>query len=204
MMRVVQAAMPQPRNTGTTVTTGGIQVAMLARNLDGVLPNHMLGIWVGMRPGPTLSPALPQPCQRRVSLDTLALLNIYSHLVLLQHTIMPLTARRAPDRPILGLLHLSQSQNPRHSHSCKAGRQLQYNSSPSYHHPGRYPQGQHHASHRRNSSSSSSSSNSNSKVLGSNFSRLHHRLDFSSRASQVLGVQSLLPASQQGSLSQVP
>ena len=195
-MRVAQAAMPQPRNTGT-VTTGGTQAATLVRSRDGVLPNHTLGTWVAMRPGPTLSPALLQLCRRRVSLGIPALLSTHSHPVLHPHTIMPLTARRAPGKPTPGPLHCSQRQNPRRSRSCKVGRQLQDHSSHSHHHPGKYPLGQHHASHRHSSSSSSSSS---SKVLGCS----PHRLGCSNRASQPPGAQPLLPASLQGSLSQAP
>lgn len=199
MMRVAQAAMPQPRNTGITVTTGGTQAATLVRSQDGVLPNHTLGTWVAMRPGPTLSPALLQLCRRRVSLGTPALLSTHSHPVLHPHTIMPLTARRAPGKPTPGPLHCSQKQNPRHSHSCKVGRQLQDHNSHSHHHPGKCPLGQHRASHSHSSSSSSS------KVLGcSPHSRLRRRLGCSNRASQPPGAQPLLPASLQGSLSQAP
>lgn len=201
MMRVVQAGTRQPRNTGTTVTTGGTQAAMLVRSQDGALPNHMLGTWVATRPGLTLRPALPLPCRRRVSLGTPALLIIHSHPVLRQHTTMPLRAKRAPGRPTLGLLHSSQSQTPKHSHRYKVGRGLQDHSNHSHRHPGRRPQAQHHASHSHSHSSSSSSS----KVLGSKLpSRLHHRLGYSNRASQLLGAQPLLPASQQGNLNQAP
>lgn len=204
MMRVVQAVIPQPRNTGTTVTTGGTQAAMLVRSQDGVLPNHILGIWVAMRPGLTLRPALPLPCRRRVSLGTSALLITHRHPVLRQHTIMPLTARRAPGSPTLGPLPCSQSQKPKHSHRCKVGRQLRDHSSRSHRHPGRRPQAQHHVSHSH-SRSSNSSSRSNSKVLGNKLpSRLHHRLGCSNRASQLPGAQPLLPPSQQANLSQAP
>ena len=197
MMRVARAATPQPRNTGTTVTTGGTQAATLVRSRAGVLPNHTLGTWAAMRLGLTLSPALPRPCRRRVSLGTPALLNIHSHPVLRQHTIMPLTARRAPGRPTRGPLHHSQSQNPSCSH--KVGRQLLGHSNHSRHHQGRHPRQQHHASHRRSSSSSSSSSSSYSPL-----SRPQRRLGCSNRASKLPGAQPLLPASQQGRLSQAP
>lgn len=207
MMRVVQAAIPQPRNTGTMVTTGGTQAAMPVTSQGGVLPNHILGTWVATRPGLTLRPALPLPCRRRVSRGTPALLITPSHPVLRRHTIMPPTARRALGRPTLGL-HCSQSQKPRHSPRCKVGRQLPDHSSHSHHHPGRRPPAQHRASHRHSSSSSShrrSSSNSN-KVLGNKLPsrRLHHRLGCSNRASQPPGAQPLPPASQQGNLSQAP
>lgn len=199
MMRVVQAGTPQPRNTGTTVTTGGTQAAMLGRSQDGVLPNHMLGTWVATRPGLTLRPALPLPCRRRVNLGTPALLIIRSHPVLRQHTIMPLRAKRAPGRPTLALLHSSQSQTPKHSHRYKVGRRLRDRSNHNHRHPGRRPRAQHHASH------SHSSSSSNSKVLGNKLpSRLHHRLGYNNRASQPPGAQPLLPASQQENLNQAP
>lgn len=207
MTRAVQAAMPQLRNIGTTVTTGGTQAAMLVRSQDGVLPNHMLGTWVATRPGLTLRPALPLPCRRRVSLGTPALLITHSLPVLRQRqrTTMPPRARRAPGRPTRGLLQCSQRQNRSHSHRCRVGRQLQDHNSHSHHRPGRCPRARHHASHRCSSSSSSShnSSHSNNKVWGSKLhSRLHHRLGCSNRASQRPGAQPLLPVSQQGNLSQ--
>ena len=180
MMRVVQAGIPQPRNTGTTVTTGGTQAATLVRSQDGGLPNRTLGTWVATRPDLTLRPALPLPCRRRVSPGTPALLIIHSRPGLRQHTTMPLRAKRAPGRPTLGLLHCSQRQTPRLSHRCKVGRRLQDRSSRSHHHPGRHPRAQHHASHR------------------------HNRLGYSLRASQPPGAQPLLPANQRGNLSQAP
>ena len=202
MMRVVQAGIPQPRNTGTTVTTGGTQAATLVRSQDGGLPNRTLGTWVATRPDLTLRPALPLPCRRRVSPGTPALLIIHSRPGLRQHTTMPLRAKRAPGRPTLGLLHCSQRQTPRLSHRCKVGRRLQDRSSRSHHHPGRHPRAQHHVSHRHNSSNSSSS---NSRVLGNKPpSRLHPRLGYSLRASQPPGAQPLLPANQRGNLSQAP
>lgn len=197
MMRVARAATPQPRNTGTTVTTGGTQAATLARSRAGVLPNHTLGTWVATRPGLTLSPAPARPCRRRVSLGTPAPLNTHSHPVLRQHTIMPLTARRAPDRPTRGPPHRSQSQNPSHSH--KVGRQLPGRSRHSRPHRGRPPRPPSRASHRR------SSSHSNSKVLGcSPPSKPRRRLGCSSRASQLPGARPLPLASQRGRLSQAP
>lgn len=198
MMKGARAAMPQPRNTDTTVTTDGTQAATLVRSQAGVLPNHMLGTWVAMRPGLTLSPALPQPCRRRVSLGTPAQLNTHSHPAFHQHTIMPLTARRAPGRPTRGPPHCSQSQNPSRSRSRRVGRHLQGHSSHSRHHPDRHPQQQHLVSRRCNSSSSS-------KVTGySPPSRHRHRLGCSSRARQLPGARPPLPASQQGSPSQAP
>lgn len=200
-MRVAWAATPQPRSTGTTVTMGGTQAATPARSRAGELPNHMLGTWVAMRPGLTLSPALPRPCRRRVSLGTPAPLNTHSHPVSRQHTTMPLTARRASGRPTRGLLHCSQSQSPSRSPSCRVGRHLQGHSSHSCQRPSRHPPRQHHASctHSRRSSSCSS------KVTGhSTPSSPHPRLGCSSRASQLPGPRPLLPASQQGSLSQAP
>jgi len=194
MMRVARAATPQPRNTGTTVTTGGTQAATLARSRAGVLPNHMLGTWVATRPGPILSPALPRPCRRRVSLGTPAPLNTHSQLVLRRRTITPLTARRAPGRPTRGPLRRSQSQSP--SRSRKVGRQLPGRSSHSRRHRGRPPRRQYRASHRHSSSS---------KVLGrSRPSRPRRRPGCSSRASQLPGARPLLPASRQGRLSRAP
>lgn len=108
-MRVALAATPQPRNTDTTVTTGGTRAAMPVRSRAGVLPNHTFETWVAMRPGLTRRPALPRPCRRKVSLGTPALPNTHSHPVLRQRTIILLKARRAPGRPTPGPRHCSQS-----------------------------------------------------------------------------------------------
>lgn len=191
MRRVVQAATPQPRNTGTTVTTGGTRVATLVRSQVGVLLNPTLETWVATRPGLTLSPALARPCRKKASLGTPALLTTPSRPALPPRTTIPPKARRAPGRPTLDPPHHSQSQ--KHSRSCKAGRQGQGRSRPKLRSPGRHPQQQPHA--RPHRSSSHRSSSNRHKVLS--------RSGYSSKARWAPGAQPLPPASRQESLSQV-